>query len=148
MKPIFFFSLALTVCMVSPALGHKGEDHAAAPGTESAAGAATGPIEVSEVAQRNLGLTVVAEGVASREAWDLVEAVGCDIAQGYFVSRPLPKDKLTEWLYRWDVPTTVAAQLPGRAGAHKRVAGQKKPGSKGTPLAHAAGRVTGRSKRP
>ncbi len=52
------FSLALVLFVASPALAHEGEDHAAAPGTESAAGAITGPIEVSEVAQRNLGLTV------------------------------------------------------------------------------------------
>ena len=57
MRP-FFFSLALGLCTVIPALAHEGEDHAAAPGTESVAGAITGPIEVSEVAQRNLGLTV------------------------------------------------------------------------------------------
>ena len=57
MRPIFF-GLALTLCMASPARAHEGEDHAAAPGTESAAGAVAGPIEVSEVAQRNLGLTV------------------------------------------------------------------------------------------
>jgi multidrug efflux pump subunit AcrA (membrane-fusion protein) len=44
--------------MASPALAHEGEDHAAAPGTESGAGAISGPIEVSEVAQRNLGLAV------------------------------------------------------------------------------------------
>ncbi len=49
-------SLALVLCMASPVLAHEGEDHAAAPGTES--GAMTGPIEVSEVAQRNLGLVV------------------------------------------------------------------------------------------
>ena len=53
-----FKSLAVAVCMLSPALAHEGEDHAAAPGTESSAGAISGPIEVSEVAQRNLGLTV------------------------------------------------------------------------------------------
>jgi multidrug efflux pump subunit AcrA (membrane-fusion protein) len=48
----------LALCVASPSFGHEGEDHAAAPGTESAVGAIAGPIEVSEVAQRNLGLTV------------------------------------------------------------------------------------------
>ncbi len=61
------FSLALVLCMASPALAHKGEDHAAAPGTESGAGAVTGPIEVSEVAQRNLGLTVAEAELRSVE---------------------------------------------------------------------------------
>ena len=57
MKP-FFLSLALGLCLVSPAVAHEGEDHAAAPGTESATAAMSGSIEVSEIAQRNLGLTV------------------------------------------------------------------------------------------
>ncbi len=49
-------TFALALCVTSPALAHEG--HADAPGSESVASAATGPIEVSEVAQRNLGLTV------------------------------------------------------------------------------------------
>jgi len=57
MRPILS-SLALALCLVSPALAHEGEDHAAAPGTESGGAAQTGPIEVSELAQRNLGLVV------------------------------------------------------------------------------------------
>ncbi len=49
-------TFALALCVASPALAHEG--HADAPGSDSAAGATTGPIEVSEVAQRNLGLAV------------------------------------------------------------------------------------------
>ena len=60
----------------------------------------------------NLEMSVVAEGVSSREAWDLVAAVGCDLAQGFFISRPIPADQLTDWLYRWDVPSSVTAALP------------------------------------
>ncbi len=52
----FPYTIALALCVTSPALAHEG--HADAPGSESAGGATTGPIEVSEVAQRNLGLTV------------------------------------------------------------------------------------------
>ena len=63
----------------------------------------------------NLDLTVVAEGVATRESWDLVAAMGCDLAQGYFISRPLPPEQLTEWLHRWDVPQGVAPRLPVRS---------------------------------
>lgn len=54
----FLYIITLALYVSSGALAHEGEDHAAAPGTESAVGAITGPIEVSEVAQRNLGLTV------------------------------------------------------------------------------------------
>jgi diguanylate cyclase (GGDEF)-like protein len=42
----------------------------------------------------NLGLRVVAEGVESRQAWDRLIELGCDFAQGYHVSRPLPAAEL------------------------------------------------------
>jgi multidrug efflux pump subunit AcrA (membrane-fusion protein) len=54
----FLYAIAFALWATSPAIAHEGEDHEAAPGTESTAGAISGPIEVSEVAQRNLGLTV------------------------------------------------------------------------------------------
>src|SRR3954471_7815749 len=43
----------------------------------------------------NLGLRVVAEGVESEDAWRHLEALGCDFAQGYYLSRPLPADACT-----------------------------------------------------
>lgn len=46
----------------------------------------------------NLGLKVIAEGVESREAWDRLVALGCDEAQGYYMSRPLPAAEITKWL--------------------------------------------------
>lgn len=48
--------LFVLLCSGDSAVAHEGEDHAAAPGSESTAGANEGPIEVSEIAQRNLGL--------------------------------------------------------------------------------------------
>ena len=46
----------------------------------------------------NLGLKVVAEGVETQAVWDKLSALGCDDAQGYYMSRPLTADGLTEWL--------------------------------------------------
>jgi diguanylate cyclase (GGDEF)-like protein len=46
----------------------------------------------------NLGLKVVAEGVESHEAWQRLEELGCDLAQGFHVSRPLPADAMTRLL--------------------------------------------------
>jgi len=45
-----------------------------------------------------LRLKVVAEGVETTEAWGSLARAGCDIAQGYAISRPIPADKLTEFL--------------------------------------------------
>jgi diguanylate cyclase (GGDEF)-like protein/PAS domain S-box-containing protein len=49
---------------------------------------------------RNLGLEVVAEGVETEEAWDALSQLGCTLAQGYYLSRPVPADELTKWLRR------------------------------------------------
>jgi diguanylate cyclase (GGDEF)-like protein len=46
----------------------------------------------------NLGLFVVAEGVEDQATWDKLAAFGCDQAQGYFMSRPLPAGQLERWL--------------------------------------------------
>jgi diguanylate cyclase (GGDEF)-like protein/PAS domain S-box-containing protein len=46
----------------------------------------------------HLGLRVVAEGVEDEAAWQLLGRLGCDIAQGYFLSRPVPAAQLREWL--------------------------------------------------
>jgi diguanylate cyclase (GGDEF)-like protein len=42
----------------------------------------------------NLGLRVVAEGVETEQAWQRLMQLGCDLAQGFYVSRPLPAAEL------------------------------------------------------
>jgi len=46
----------------------------------------------------NLGLKVVAEGIESEQTYGRLAALGCDYAQGYFLSKPIPFDKMTTWL--------------------------------------------------
>jgi diguanylate cyclase (GGDEF)-like protein len=44
----------------------------------------------------SMGLKVVAEGVETQEAWNLLRRLGCDLVQGYFISKPLsPEDTVT-----------------------------------------------------
>ena len=58
----------------------------------------------------NLGLVVLAEGVEDRETWELLREHGVDLAQGYFVSRPLPGPALMEWLSNFkQKPVVVSA---------------------------------------
>jgi diguanylate cyclase (GGDEF)-like protein len=45
-----------------------------------------------------LGLEVVAEGVETQEAWERLREMGCDLAQGYFLSRPMAPEHATAWL--------------------------------------------------
>ncbi|MEU4764902.1 EAL domain-containing protein [Actinosynnema sp. NPDC023794] len=46
----------------------------------------------------SLGLTVVAEGVEDDAARDQLVGMGCDVAQGYLISRPLSEDRFEAWL--------------------------------------------------
>jgi diguanylate cyclase (GGDEF)-like protein len=46
----------------------------------------------------NLGLSVIAEGVEDEAIWQRLGALGCDEAQGYYLSRPLPIDQFERWL--------------------------------------------------
>jgi len=47
---------------------------------------------------RNLGLEVVAEGVETEAIWNHLESLGCTVAQGYYLSRPVPPAELRAWL--------------------------------------------------
>lgn len=46
----------------------------------------------------DLGLSVTAEGVEDASAFSLLRELGCDVAQGYYVGRPRPADKVIEEL--------------------------------------------------
>jgi diguanylate cyclase (GGDEF)-like protein len=46
----------------------------------------------------NLGYKVVAEGVENSMAWDVLNKLGCDTAQGFHISKPLPENHFSSWL--------------------------------------------------
>ncbi len=58
---------------------------------------------------RSLGLRVVAEGVEDGATWSRLAALGCDLAQGYHLSRPLPPEQLAEWLRERGSSASAAA---------------------------------------
>ena len=49
----------------------------------------------------NLGLKVVAEGIENKNVWNILNAMGCDYGQGYFMSKPMEADKLFDWTKQW-----------------------------------------------
>ena len=62
----------------------------------------------------NLGLKVVAEGVESAEILTRLQQLGCDIAQGYHISRPVPPDEFAAFVAdhdgsrnQWETPELV-----------------------------------------
>jgi EAL domain-containing protein (putative c-di-GMP-specific phosphodiesterase class I) len=64
---------------------------------------------------RTLQLTVVAEGVETAEQLARVRAAGCDAAQGYFLSRPLPEPDARRFLRRAAGGAVPALAIPRQA---------------------------------
>jgi EAL domain-containing protein (putative c-di-GMP-specific phosphodiesterase class I) len=62
-----------------------------------------------------LGMRTVAEGVETHEQLVQLRAMGCSLAQGYLLSRPLSADGLVDLLHRWD--STVFAVPPVQRSA-------------------------------
>lgn len=51
----------------------------------------------------NLGLQVVAEGVEEEVSYKQLQTLECDIAQGYYIARPMPLSDYIDWLAK-EVP--------------------------------------------
>jgi diguanylate cyclase (GGDEF)-like protein len=62
----------------------------------------------------NLGLRVVAEGVENQESWRRLREQGCDLAQGFHVSRPLPGGELGRLIVAHEagLAEQASAELP------------------------------------
>lgn len=48
-----------------------------------------------------LELKVVAEGIENQTMWDRLAELGCDVAQGYYISKPIPASQFESWLKGW-----------------------------------------------
>jgi diguanylate cyclase (GGDEF)-like protein len=59
----------------------------------------------------DLGREIVAEGIEDRDTWERLLELGCDLAQGYLISRPLDERALLVWMRRgaWQPPGLPAA---------------------------------------
>jgi EAL domain-containing protein (putative c-di-GMP-specific phosphodiesterase class I) len=69
----------------------------------------------------SLGMRLVAEGVENEIAWRELQAMGCDEAQGYFFSRPVPASAFEEWLRDWEARSAPATQgIPRPRHEHVR----------------------------
>ena len=52
---------------------------------------------------RQLNMETVAEGVEDFADWNFLRQQKCDVAQGYFIARPMPASSLPAWLADWEI---------------------------------------------
>jgi EAL domain-containing protein (putative c-di-GMP-specific phosphodiesterase class I)/FixJ family two-component response regulator len=51
---------------------------------------------------RQLAMETVAEGVEDRADWNFLREHHCDVAQGYFIARPMPAEDFPLWMADWE----------------------------------------------
>jgi EAL domain-containing protein (putative c-di-GMP-specific phosphodiesterase class I) len=78
---------------------------------------------------KNLGLRVVAEGVESEAVWRRLSELGCDMAQGNYLSPPLPPSDVIAWVRQWhelyaDAHRMAEELLERRSGPSDRRSGE------------------------
>lgn len=49
-----------------------------------------------------LGIKVIAEGVESKSQLEILDSLGCDVLQGYYISVPLPKEEMSSYLVQYE----------------------------------------------
>jgi EAL domain-containing protein (putative c-di-GMP-specific phosphodiesterase class I)/ActR/RegA family two-component response regulator len=59
-------------------------------------------VEHSIALGRQLGLVVLAEGVENAVLWQWLQKAGCELAQGYFIARPMALEYLAAWQKEWE----------------------------------------------
>jgi EAL domain-containing protein (putative c-di-GMP-specific phosphodiesterase class I) len=81
---------------------------------------------------RSFGLGVIAEGVETVEHGAMLMRLGCDLAQGYGIARPMPADDILSWVAGFDAAPLwqAAAKLPPILSLH----GEPAPASSQMPL--------------
>ncbi|MFJ2993510.1 putative bifunctional diguanylate cyclase/phosphodiesterase [Pandoraea sp. NPDC087047] len=67
----------------------------------------------------SMGIRIVAEGIEDAVTLEKLRALGCDFAQGYFLSKPLPETELMAWAQTWQAErgdACVRVRNPAGAG--------------------------------
>ena len=65
-------------------------------------------LEASISLARKLEMVVVAEGVETRQDWDLVADLGVDFVQGFYCARPMSNSDLMTFMDNWTGPHSQA----------------------------------------
>lgn len=67
-------------------------------------------VESSLEIAKKLGLHATAEGVETHEHWEMLEKMGCEIAQGYLIAKPMEAAAIPDWVASW--ARTSFVQVP------------------------------------
>lgn len=59
-------------------------------------------VDASLCMAQYLGIRSVAEGVEDQSDWDFVRGTVCDLAQGYYIAKPMPAEELSDWVADWE----------------------------------------------
>ncbi|MNR82654.1 Oxygen sensor protein DosP [compost metagenome] len=62
-------------------------------------------VEAAVTLAHKMGMQTIAEGVEEQSAYQLLSDLGCDIAQGYMISRPLPAAEFEKWHAQYEAQT-------------------------------------------
>ncbi|MFQ3236643.1 MAG: EAL domain-containing protein (putative c-di-GMP-specific phosphodiesterase class I)/ActR [Paraglaciecola sp.] len=57
--------------------------------------------KISIMLAHELGMGVVAEGIESKNEWNILKQLGCDEGQGYWMGKPMPPEEIESWMKRW-----------------------------------------------
>jgi diguanylate cyclase (GGDEF)-like protein len=67
---------------------------------------------ITDMAQ-GFGLKVVAEGVENRGEFEFLNTLGCDIAQGNYISSPMPQTQFIDWFNQYNSVVEQISELSG-----------------------------------
>lgn len=65
-------------------------------------------VEATVLLGQKLGLVVCADGVDSQRSLQYIGRIGCNKAQGSYISRPLDARRIESRLHEWNVPAAIA----------------------------------------
>ncbi len=57
--------------------------------------------EISILLAHELGMKVVAEGIESKAVWEILQTLGCNEGQGYWMGKPMFSDEILAWVDHW-----------------------------------------------
>jgi hypothetical protein len=90
-------------------------------------------LESSLEMARKLGITSVAEGAETQDDWNLLRECGCDLAQGFFIARPMETAVSPDWVREWHERADALTKNPPDWRVFRIHLHQARPAGRRTP---------------